>query len=266
MTSQSIDARGTTGVARSGLLVRATSNASTNGQSYDPRSIAISDAVTMTRGAHTFKFGGEYRNIESQFQFLGSTEITYAGINEFIDNRPTQVAVSLDSPVFTPEQYYLIGFAQDTWRVGSRLTLELGLRYDFYSVVKEKDQQAKPFFIEENAFGTDPDNFYNPDKNNFSPRLSAVYQLTDKTAIRAGYGHLLRSRPVRGSHPADRELHRAPPRAVDRHPGRRARLPGRSGDLPQPALGPRLHARPAGRVQHPVRRQRLAASCPARST
>jgi hypothetical protein len=188
VTSQSIDARGTTGVARSGLLVRATSNASTNGQSYDPRSIAISDSMTISRGAHTFKFGGEYRNIESQFQFLGSTEITYAGINEFIDNRPTQVAVSLDSPFFTPEQYYLIGFAQDTWRVGSRLTLELGLRYDFYSVVKEKDQKAKPFFIEENAFGTDPNNFYNPDKNNFSPRLSAVFQLNDKTALRAGYG------------------------------------------------------------------------------
>ena len=188
VTSQSIDARGTTGVARSGLLIRATSNASTNGQAYDPRSIAISDSVTISRQAHTFKFGGEYRSITSQFQFLGSTEITYGGINEFIDNRPTQVAVSLESPVFTPEQYYLIGFAQDTWRIGNRLTLELGLRYDFYSVVREKDQKAKPFFIEENAFGTDPDNFYNPDKNNFSPRLSAVFQLNDKTALRAGYG------------------------------------------------------------------------------
>ena len=105
VTSQSIDARGTTGVARSGLLIRATSNASTNGQAYNPRSISLSDAVTVARGHHTFKFGGEYRNIASQFQFLGSTEMTYAGINEFIDNRPTQVAVSLDSPVFTPEQY-----------------------------------------------------------------------------------------------------------------------------------------------------------------
>jgi hypothetical protein len=188
VTSQSIDARGSTGVARSGLLVRATSNASTNGQAYDPRSISLSNAVTISKNAHTFKFGGEYRNIQSQFQFLGSTEITYAGINEFIDNRPTQVAVSLDSPVFRPQQYYLIGYAQDTWRVGSRLTLELGLRYDFYSVVKEKDQQAKPFFIEENAFATDPDNFYDPDRNNFAPRVSAVYQLTEKTVVRGGYG------------------------------------------------------------------------------
>ena len=60
VTSQSIDARGTTGVARSGLLVRATSNASTNGQAYNPRSIALTDAVTVARGSHTFKFGGEY--------------------------------------------------------------------------------------------------------------------------------------------------------------------------------------------------------------
>ncbi len=107
MTSQSIDARGTTGVARSGLLVRATSNASTNGQSSTtPGRLPSADTVTISRGAHTFKVGGEYRNIESQFQFLGSNEITYAGINEFIDNRPTQVAVSLESPVFTPQQVH----------------------------------------------------------------------------------------------------------------------------------------------------------------
>ena len=151
--------------------------------------LSLSDALTMVRGGHTFKFGGEYRNIASQFQFLGSTEITYTDINAFIDNRPTQVAVALDSPEFTPQQYYAIGFAQDSWRVHDRLTLELGVRYDFYSVVKEKDNRAKPFFIEENDFSSDPENFYNPDKNNISPRLSAVFQLDDRTALRAGYGH-----------------------------------------------------------------------------
>jgi hypothetical protein len=189
VTSQSADARGTTGVARSGLLVRATSNASTNGQAYNPYSISFADALTMTRNTHTFKFGGEYRKIDSQFSFFGSTEITYNGINEFIDNRPTQVAVALDSPEFHPQQYYAIGFAQDTWRATRRLTLELGVRYDFYSVVKERDSRARPYFIEENAFASDPDNFYDADKNNIAPRLSMVYQLTGRTALRAGYGH-----------------------------------------------------------------------------
>ena len=189
VTSQSIDARGTTGIARSGLLVRATSNASTNGQAYDPRSISVSNALTVTSGPHAFKFGGEYRNIESRFQFLGSTEITFNSINDLIDNRPAQVAVALDSPFFTPQQFYAIGFAQDTWRLNSRLTLELGLRYDFYSVVKEKNGMARPFFIEDNAFAREGSRFYNADTNNLAPRLSAVYRLGDKTAVRAGYGH-----------------------------------------------------------------------------
>lgn len=188
VTSSSIDARGTSGIARSGLLIRATSAASTVGSVFDPRSISLSDSLTHTRGGHTFKLGGEFRNIESQFQFLGSTEITYNTINDFIDNRPNAVAVALDSPVFTPQQYYLIGFAQDSWRASERLTLELGLRYDFYSVVKEKNGLAKPFFVEDNAFSSDPNNFYNPDKNNFSPRLSAAFQINDKTALRGGFG------------------------------------------------------------------------------
>ncbi len=188
VNSSSVDARGTTGVARSGLLMRATSAASTTGQIYQPNSLAFSNALTWNRGAHTVKGGGEYRMIDGSFQFLGSTEIVYNGIAEFINNTPASVAVALDSPLFNPQQYYLIGFVQDSWRATDKLTLELGLRYDFYSVVKEANGNARPFFIEENAFSTDPDNFYNPDKNNISPRLSAVYALNDKTAVRGGFG------------------------------------------------------------------------------
>ena len=132
--------------------------------------------------------GGEYRQIRGDFQFLGSTEITYNSVNDFIDNRPAAVQVALDSPVFSPRQYYLIGFAQDSWRVSDRLTLELGLRYDFFSVVKEAENRAKPFFVEDNAFSSDPENFYDADKNNFSPRLSASYQLSEKTVVRGGFG------------------------------------------------------------------------------
>ncbi len=188
VNSASIDARGSTGVARSGLLIRATSAASTTGSIFEPSSLSFSNALTINKGAHTMKAGGEYRMIQSQFQFLGSTEIVYNGIQEFINNTPASVAVALDSPVFKPEQYYLIGFLQDSWRATERLTFELGLRYDFYSVVKEANSNAKPFFIEENAFGSDPDNFYDADKNNISPRLSAAYQVDGKTVVRGGFG------------------------------------------------------------------------------
>jgi TonB dependent receptor len=186
--SSSIDARGTTGIARSGLLIRATSNTSTVGSLFNPRSLSFSDAATWWKGPHTLKGGFEYRQIQSDFQFLGSTDVTYNSITDFIDNRPNSVAVALDSPNFKPQQYYLIGFVQDSWRATNRLTFELGLRYDFYSVVKEADGRAKPFFVEDNAFSDDPNNFYNPDKNNFAPRLSAAYQLDPKTVLRGGFG------------------------------------------------------------------------------
>src|SRR6185503_16765937 len=144
--------------------------------------------TTWTRSGHTVKGGFEYRQIESEFQFLGSTEITFNSVNDFIDNRPAAVQVAVDSPMFTPQQYYLIGYLQDSWRATDRLTLDMGLRYDFYSVVKEKDGLAKPFFVEDNAFSSDPDNFYDADKNNFAPRFSAVYALDEKTALRGGIG------------------------------------------------------------------------------
>ncbi len=188
VTSSSIDARGTTGIARSGLLIRASSASSTVGSRFTPDSLSFSDTLTMTQGSHTFKVGGEYRRIRGDFQFLGSTEITYNSVNDFIDNRPAAVQVALDSPVFSPRQFYLVGFAQDSWRASSKLTLEMGLRYDFYSVVREANGLAKPFFIEDNAFATDPDNFYDADRNNFAPRLSAAYQVNDKTVVRAGFG------------------------------------------------------------------------------
>lgn len=188
-TSSSIDARGTTGIARSGLLIRATSASSTTGSVFEPMSLSFANTTTWNTGRHTMKVGVEYRRIQSDFRFLGSTEISYNGINEFIDNRPNTYAVTVDSPMFRPQQYYFVGFAQDTWRLGERLTLDLGLRYDYYSVVREAEGRARPFFVEENAFSADPDNFYDSDANNVAPRLSAAYLLTRKTVLRAGFGY-----------------------------------------------------------------------------
>ncbi|MBY0495248.1 MAG: TonB-dependent receptor [Cyanobacteria bacterium] len=187
-TSSSIDARGTTGIARSGLLIRASSASTTTGSLFDPVSLSINNATTWTRGSHTLKGGFEYRKIQSDFQFLGSTEITYNSINDFIDNRPAAVAVAVDSPIFKPQQFYAIGFVQDSWMAADRLTLDLGLRYDYYSVVKEADGRARPFFVEDNAFAPDGAPFYDADKNNVSPRVSAAYEINDKTALRAGFG------------------------------------------------------------------------------
>ena len=186
--SSSIDGRGTTGIARSGLQLRATSAAQGGGSLFEPTSVSLANAITMTRGSHTLKAGGEYRAINVGFQFLGGDTYEFNSVADFIDNRPNRVQRAVDSPEFNAQQHYIIGYLQDSWRPTAKLTLDLGLRYEFYSVVKEKDQLAIPFFIEENDFSSDPDNFYEPDYNNIGPRLSATYLLNDKTVLRGGLG------------------------------------------------------------------------------
>ena len=187
VTSGSIDARGTTGIARSGLLIRASSASSTTGSSFRPSSWTVQPLVTVQRNAHTLKLGGEYRRIDGTFQFLGSTEIVFNSITDFLTNRPNQVARAETSPWFRPQQWYGIGFLHDTWRVSPRLTLDVGVRYDYYSVVTEREGRAAPFIVEQNAFQS-ATKFHAPDRNNWAPRISATYQMTPRTLFRTGYG------------------------------------------------------------------------------
>ena len=259
VTSSSIDARGTTGIARSGLLIRATSASSTTGSIFDPRSLSFNDAVTWTRGAHTMKGGlrvpqhpvgvpvpRQHRDHLQQRQRLHRQP---AG------GRP----VALDSPVFTPQQFYLIGFAQDSWRATDRLTLELGLRYDFYSVVKEKRRTGEAVLRRGQRVQQRPGQLLQPGQEQLlaAPLGGLRARRQDRAARRVRA--LLRPRPVRGSHPADRELHRAPPRAAPPTSRTTAwRIRCRRQIYRNSSVDSRLHARASGRVQRPVRRQRVA--------
>ena len=223
VTSQSADARGSTGVARSGLLVRATSNASTNGQLYNPHSISLSDALSMTKGAHSLKFGGEYRKMANSSS--SSSAARNSPMRTSMRSSTTiheQIAVALDSPVFHPQQSYAIGFPGRTpdRRVDNRLTLRTRPPLRLLLGRDERDNMARPLFVEENDFADGCATsascsaaFYNPDKNNVAPRLSAVFPNHRQDGLARRLRTLLRPRPVRGSHPANRELHRAPPRA-----------------------------------------------------
>ena len=76
-----------------------------------------------------------------------------------------------------PNRHVFAGWLQDDWAASSRLTVNLGLRYDFY---KGSDLQVaiSPF----NASGRPPE------KLDFQPRLGLVYKLTEKTVLRGGLG------------------------------------------------------------------------------
>jgi outer membrane receptor protein involved in Fe transport len=86
-------------------------------------------------------------------------------------------------------------FGQDDWRATDKLTVNLGLRYDYMTPAVEKDNHMANFdpagagALVFASDGTIEDRaLVNPDRNNFAPRIGAVYKVTDRTIVRGGYG------------------------------------------------------------------------------
>ena len=110
-----------------GGLLRQNSAANGRGTPYEPYSLSFIDALTMSRGAHSLKFGGEIRMIRLKTDRLGGTTYTFSNLNDFLANRAQTIQYlgDLSEPsVFNngatgerlAEQEYYIAFAQDEWR------------------------------------------------------------------------------------------------------------------------------------------------------
>jgi hypothetical protein len=82
-------------------------------------------------------------------------------------------------------QHNVMPYIQDDWRVAPRLTINLGMRYDYYSPVTEANGHAGILNPVSGQFSVGT---YNPNRLNFSPRAGIAYALNDKTAIHAGGG------------------------------------------------------------------------------
>ena len=91
-------------------------------------------------------------------------------------------------------QRFHFGYIQDDYKVNRKLTLNLGLRYEFGTPYYEKDNKLSNYDPVSNSIvlaknGSLSDrSLVNPDYNNFGPRLGFAYNIFDKTVIRGGYG------------------------------------------------------------------------------
>ncbi len=196
------------GISIPGGLVRANSATNGRGQPYTPYSLGFIDSLNVIRGNHNMKFGGEVRLIRLYTDRLGGTTYTFSNLNSFLANTPASVQylgdVSAPSPFNNgltgerlAQQEYYIAYGQDEWKIRPGLTLNYGLRYEFYTPLRERNNGQVLFDITTGQLRPSNEAAFRSSKNNFGPRIGITYSPNrdgdgffagGKTVLRAGFG------------------------------------------------------------------------------
>jgi hypothetical protein len=149
----------------------------------------IDQNFAIMRGRHSLKFGGTFQLLFAR-RFAEATPLySYLANTDMIAGNPYQADYRFPVDWYQMHTWQLGGYIQDDMKISRRLTLNLGLRYDYWSVPKERDNR-----IFNHAYPggplVPPDQIWVAQYMNFSPRFGLAWRLDEqgKTVLRTGYG------------------------------------------------------------------------------
>ncbi len=179
------------------------------------------DNLTFTHGRNTFKTGIEIRRVRLNQGQTVNNALTFAGNDDSFFDQPvtTPGPPQLSQLLFIApwcchklRRTFYMPYFQDEWKVTPTLTVNLGIRYEYYGVADEADNSTTVFDLNQfhgvclgaksrnvplpvGPMDTPPcpttPSLYNPDYLNFDPRVSVAWApgaLHGRTVIRAGFG------------------------------------------------------------------------------
>lgn len=156
------------------------------------------DNISWKAGKHEFKFGYEFRrtSISQVFDRNFRGRLNFETLGDFLSGIPTgsygfknsQIAGGTNRNTFENSHAF---YLQDSLRLNRNLTVNLGLRYDYLGIVQEKHSMFTNFDAASGVVSpVGQGRLYQPDYNNWAPRVSVAWDATGKgkTVVRAGYG------------------------------------------------------------------------------
>lgn len=179
----------------------------------------VSDTLSKTFGNHATKYGVVVRKEQDNSNLSGGSRPLYSfsGLFNLANDAPIFEAINADPRNGLQADFqryfrtdYYAGFAQDDWKVRPNLTINFGLRYEYFSPLREKENRLSNLFLGSqgliNAQLRAVDRFSKPDRNNFGPRVGFAYSPKiktfgnflngDRTVIRGGFGVAYNRIPV----------------------------------------------------------------------
>jgi len=152
------------------------------------------DNLTVVRGRHTLKFGANAMRIRlnNSGNTITTQSISYASTDDFINNKASSASYLQGEGVVGNRRTFYQGYAQDEFKVTPNLTLNLGLRYEFYSVSHEiLNRSAVVDIAGCGGFCPRGTPYYDPNTKDFGPRIGLAWApalLHGKTTFRSGFG------------------------------------------------------------------------------
>jgi hypothetical protein len=155
------------------------------------------DSVSYLVGKHTFKFGVEFAHIlvHATIHDNARGRIDFSNLQRFFAGTPSSGRYFVGNATTSPVWNSSAEFFQDDWRVTPKLTLNLGLRYDYTQPIREAnnlwgnfDPTSPSGMVQQGQSDVGP-TLYKPDHKNFSPRLGFAYDVSGKgtTVVRGGF-------------------------------------------------------------------------------
>lgn len=174
---------------------------STSGETFAKfgTSWSLEEVMGVSRGRHSLKFGGLFVRPLAGRENISSPSLVYANATDFLANSPNSVTVTFGVKDYQIRQWSLGFFVQDDFKVSRRLMLNMGIRYDYFEVPKERDGKL---FNRDDPFGMGPylppDEIWKAKRTNLSPRIGFAYTLdgAGKTVVRGGAGIFFSQRPI----------------------------------------------------------------------